>query len=69
VSAALVRLEYGRRRAPGRLVQIVVLAVTAAAHDFVLALRQSRKAAIGPGAVGEIRTPRIVLRFGAASNQ
>jgi len=69
VSAALACLVRGRHRIVGRHVQIVVVAVTSAAGDFVLALRQSREAAIGAGAVGEIRAPRIILRTGLRGNR
>src|SRR5208282_1736846 len=51
-----------RRYSGSRLIQIVLRTIAAASFDGDHALLLGRESAIGAGAVGEIRAPRIILR-------
>ena len=47
----------------------ILVAIAAAAGDRGLALFQRGEAAIGAGAVGEVRAPRIILRIGGSPDR
>jgi len=62
-------LTLFRRRTETRFGLGILVAIAAAAGDRGLALFQRGEAAIRAGAVGEVRTPRIILGMGESPDR